>query len=143
MMLKGISPLIAAVLLIAITMAIAGLMASWATQFSGSRLTKTDQEANCIGALDISSLKFDNSTITLKIRNIGSINLTDLKANIEYGDATKNKADVILKNYNITDPLGPGSTTFLIYKAADSTVPDKIEILSDNCKAYPSSLIFK
>ncbi len=140
---KGISPLIAAVLLIAVTMAIAGIMASWATTFSTGRLTKTDQEANCIGALDISSLKFDNGTITLKIRNIGSINMTMLKANIEYGDATKNKLDILLKNQNVTDPLGPGSTSFLIYKSNETSTPDKIEIFSDNCKSYPASLLFR
>ncbi len=142
-MLKGISPLIAAVLLIAVTMAIAGIMASWATQFSAGRLIKTDQEANCIGALDISSLKFENTTITLKIRNIGSINLSNLKANIEYADAATNTLDLVLKSHNVTDPLGPGSTTFLIYRTNNTSTPDKIEIFSDNCKSYPVSLLFK
>ena len=140
---KGISPLIASVLLIAVTMALAGVMASWATQFSSSRLTRTDQEVQCIGALDISSLKYDSGMITLKIRNIGDINLTNLKANIEYADVTNNKADVILKNYNVTDPLGPASTTFLIYNTGLSTKPDKIEVFSENCKSYPVALLFK
>jgi flagellin-like protein len=142
-MLKGISPLIAAVLLIAITMALAGVMASWATQFSVSRLTKTDQETNCIGALDLSSLKFDNGTVTLKIRNIGDINLTNMKANLEYGDATKNKLDIKLKDYNVTDPLNPASTTFFIYSTGTTDKPDKIEVYSENCKSYPVPLLFK
>lgn len=142
-MLKGISPLIAAVLLIAVTMAIAGVMASWATQFSGGKLIQTEKEANCIGALDISSLKFDKGIVTVKIRNIGNINLTDFKANIEYDDVTKNKVDLLLKNFNITDPLAPGSTTFLIYNTSGTSTPDKIEIFSDNCKSYPASLLFR
>lgn len=142
-MMKGISPLIASVLLIAVTMAIAGVLASWATQFSAGRLTRTNEEANCIGALDISSLKFDAGMITLKIRNIGNINLTNLKANVEYDDVSKNKADVALKTYNITDPLAPGSTTYLRYNSGENTMPDKIEILSENCKSYPAMLFFK
>jgi len=139
---KGISPLIATVLLIAITMAIAGVMASWATQFSSGRLASTDTDTNCIGAVDISSLKFDNGLISLKIRNIGNLNLTGLKANLEYTDVTKNRADVVLKDYNITDPLPEGSTTFLIYNTSDPTTPEKIEVVAANCKNYPASLSF-
>jgi len=143
MMKKGISPLIASVLLIAVTMALAGVMASWATQFSSSRLSRTDNEVQCIGALDISSLKFHNGIISLKIRNIGDINLTNLKANLEYGDVSLNKADIILKNFNVTDPLGPSSTTFLIYNSQLNSKPDKVEVYSENCKSYPVALLFK
>ncbi len=140
---KGISPLVATVLLIGVTMALAGVMASWATQFSSTRLDRTNQDVQCIGALDISSLKFDSGVVTLKIRNIGDINLTNLKANLEYATVSLNKADIILKNFNVTDPLNPASTTFLIYNTLESTKPDKIEVFAENCKSYPVALLFK
>jgi flagellin-like protein len=139
---KGISPLIAAVLLIAFTMAIAGMMATWATTFSREQLETATSEADCIGVLDISSLSFNNQTITVKIRNIGDIiNLTGLKANLEYGDASKNR-EYTLKNYNVTDPLPPASTTWFVVDTGNTTRPNKIEVFASNCPKYAVSLRF-
>src|SRR3989338_298115 len=65
---KGISPLIAAVLLIAFTMAIAGIMATWATQFSTQKIEQSSAEAECIGVLDIGSLSYSNGTISVRVK---------------------------------------------------------------------------
>src|SRR3989344_7488969 len=87
---KGISPLIAAVLLIAFTMAIAGIMATWATQFSTQKIEQSSAEAECIGILDIGSLSFNNGVISVMVKNLADrINLTDMSAVVEYQDATK------------------------------------------------------
>ena len=141
---KGISPLIAAVLLIAFTMAIAGIMATWATTFSREKLLGASEEAECIGAVDLSTLSFGNGTITVKIRNLSDkINLTDMKANVEYADVTKNKADVLLKNFNVTDPLSPGATTFLVYSTNEAAKPNTIEVIASNCQKQTSILTFR
>src|SRR3990167_6520497 len=108
---KGVSPLIATVLLIAVTMAIAGVMATWATTFTAGKVEEANIGAECIGAIDISSLSFSNTTVSIKIRNVADrINLTNIKASVEYSDATLNK-QVDIKNYNATDPISPGTTT--------------------------------
>jgi flagellin-like protein len=139
---KGISPLIAAVLLIAFTMAIAGIMATWATTFSREHLDTATSEADCIGVLDISSLAFNNGTITIKIRNMGDrLNLTDIRASVEYGDATKNE-EYLIKNYNATDPLGPASTTWFVVNTGETTKPTKIEVAASNCPKYAVALRF-
>jgi len=142
---KGISPLIAAVLLIAFTMAIAGIMATWATTFSKERLETARIGAECIDALDISSLSFSNGTITAKIRNRGEINLTGLTANVEYSDASKSKLhqNLRLANYNFSDPLAPGATDFFIYNSNDQTKPQKLEVIAGNCGDFPVSLLFR
>ena len=77
---KGISPLIAAVLLIAFTMVIAGLMATWATN-----LVKTEtSELECIGALSIDPPTFSGSTVTVKIRNTDTkISLSSIQVILE------------------------------------------------------------
>jgi len=140
---KGISPLIAAVLLIAFTMAIAGIMATWATTFSREQLITATEEAGCIGALDISSLTFSNTTVTLKIRNVGdNINLTGLEATLEYEDARKNK-QYVLRDYNVADPLGSGKTTFFIVDTQDTAKPKSIEVTSATCSKQPSLLLFR
>lgn len=140
---KGISPLIAAVLLIAFTMAIAGIMATWATSFSRERLVTAEEAAECVGAIDISSLSYSNGTISIKIRNIGELtNLTGLKATVEYSDKTKNK-EYILENYNVTDPLPPASTTWFTINTGVYAKPESIEVLATNCPKNPASLKFR
>jgi flagellin-like protein len=140
---KGISPLIASVLLIAFTMAIAGIMATWATTFSRERLTGAGEEADCIGALDLSSLSFSNGVVTVKIRNVSNnLNLTGLKAYLEYTSSAKNK-EYSLKDYNVTDSLPPASTAFFIVDTGDATKPKQIEISAANCAKEPSILLFR
>ena len=140
---KGVSPLIATVLLIAFTMVIAGIMAAWANTFSSQRLASATVTADCLGVLDLSSLSFNNGTIGIKIRNTsGYLNLTDLKATVEYGDVTKNKI-YTLKNYNVTDPLPPVTVTFFVVSTGDPTKPDKIEVVATNCPQEIISLKFR
>lgn len=140
---KGVSPLIAAVLLIAVTMAIAGVMATWATTFTAGKVDEANVGADCIGAIDISSLTFNNGTVSVKIRNVAErINLTIIRASVEYGDASKNK-EILISNYNATDPLSPGTTTWLIYNTGSNTKPQKLEVLASNCLKYPATLFFR
>ena len=140
---KGVSPLIASVLLIAVTMAIAGVMATWATTFTAGKVEEANVGADCIGAVDISSLAFTNMTVTVKIRNVADrFNLTNIKASVEYGDVTKNK-EINIRDYNATDPLPPGTTTWLIYNTGSTDKPNKIEVLASNCIKYPATLFFR
>jgi len=139
---KGISPLIAAVLLIAFTMAIAGIMATWATQFSTQKIEQSSAEAECIGILDIGSLSFNNGVISVRVKNLADrINLTDMSAVVEYQDATKNK-QYNIRDYNATDPLSPGGVTFFVVNTADSAKPLKMQVFSSNCKRNPAELRF-
>jgi len=133
---KGISPLIAAVLLIAFTMAIAGIMATWATSFSSQRLATSEEKANCIGALDLRTAAFSNTTVSAQVVNLKTnLNMSGLVANIIYGDPVKSKAhsNIQMKNYNVTDPLPPGFSDWLIYNTNDGTKPLRIEAYASNC----------
>ncbi len=139
---KGVSPLIASVLLIAVTMAIAGVMATWATSFTSSKISETSSGAECIGAIDVSSLVFQNTTVSLKIRNVAErMNLTNIKASVEYTDSAMSK-EINIKDYNATDPLAPGSTTWLIYNTNSTLKPTKVDIIASNCVKYPATLRF-
>jgi len=132
---KGVSPLIATVLLIAFTMAIAGILALWARSFVGERTGQISSQEKCIGALDVYDLKFDNGTITTRIRNDGSINLNDIRADVTYADPSKDKT-YLIKNYNGTDPLAPLERTSVVISTGDTTKPTKIEIFAANCPDY-------
>ncbi|MEM5825862.1 MAG: archaellin/type IV pilin N-terminal domain-containing protein [Candidatus Aenigmatarchaeota archaeon] len=87
--LKGISPLIATVLLIALTMTIAGIVAMWASTFTGSRLEETEKNATqiCIGAnLRISEARIVNNVGYFRLENVGTTPLTGFKAYLFYSN---------------------------------------------------------
>jgi flagellin-like protein len=66
---KGLSPIIAAVILIAITMTIAGILSFWATGFMKSKLAEvenTTQGTDCLAAkFVVYSSTYNNKTKTL------------------------------------------------------------------------------
>ena len=117
---KGISPLVAAVILIAATMSIAGILTFWATGFVKSRLNATDsnvEDTRCLAAqFRLYSGTFDNSTypspgyISLILENQRSVDLTLNSVYLFYpngnliektltGTLEGNK----LKSFNVTD----------------------------------------
>ncbi len=139
---KGISPLIAAVILIAFTTAIAGIMATWATTFVREQTGAISTDTKCIGALDISSPAFSGTNVTVTIKNTSpDITLTSLKASMIYSDVSKNKV-YELKNHEVADPLPSATTDWAIIDTGDSTKPLKIEVTATNCPDYPASLHF-
>jgi flagellin-like protein len=85
-MMKGISPLVASVLLIAITMSVAGILAYWVSSFTGQTLPKMDRTEECrFSNFEIWSCSLNPSTRTISftLHNIGRYEITDLAAFIE------------------------------------------------------------
>jgi flagellin-like protein len=116
---KGISPLIATVLLIALTLVVGGLLGSWLTSMSKTQ-TGTIEEAaktqiNCTSAfLDIVDVICSNSTQKLQvvITNLGDIELYGFSVlatidNTFYQNSTGGP--------NSTHPLSPGEQAVLTY----------------------------
>ncbi len=76
---KGVSPLIAAVLLIAFTMAIAALLTAWVTQFTKAEQEKSEmyrEKIDCAGSNFIANNDFNrwdsaNENFTTRLENIG------------------------------------------------------------------------
>lgn len=141
--LKGISPLIASVLLIAFTMAIAGIMATWATTFSRERLDTASEEAECVGAIDVNPPSFANEIINTRVRNVASgLNLTGLTAVVEYTDPTKNK-QFVMSQFGVPDPLGASATAFFVVDTNEAAKPEKMEIVAANCPKQPAVVFFR
>lgn len=89
---KGISPLVAAVLLIAVTMTIAGILAWWAGSFVRTSLPEVNEtEVECrFAEFSIYSCSYVNSTGSLNIilENLENTELKELKLYAVYGDGT-------------------------------------------------------
>ncbi|MEM5797467.1 MAG: archaellin/type IV pilin N-terminal domain-containing protein [Candidatus Aenigmatarchaeota archaeon] len=89
---KGISPIVAAVLLIAITMTIAGVLAYWSSTFISTTLpTENVTTAQCrVAQFEFRSCRYNSTsqTITFSLENVRSIELSNLTAFIEYSNNT-------------------------------------------------------
>jgi flagellin-like protein len=90
---KGISPIIASVLLIAFTVAVAGLVGTWATQFTSSTTSDVEQTAKiqltCVnGGVALSYLTYSSGYLRGLIENSGRISLGEIKVQVVYQNST-------------------------------------------------------
>jgi len=90
---KGISPLIATVLLIAFTVAVGGLISIWLTGFTQNQTQSIGSQAsNSItcsnGGISLSSVTYCNSYLSGKLTNTGSIALGNISLTVTYTNAT-------------------------------------------------------
>ncbi len=105
---KAVSPLVAAVLLIAVTMTIAGMLAYWASSFVRQR---TEQFGNTTLTSECQFADFRvyqctyNSTlerVSIILNNIRSVDMRELKAYVVYKNGTLSAA----VDLNTTLPAG-------------------------------------
>jgi len=91
---KGISPLVATVILIAATMSIAGILAYWTTSFIKTRLTEAESitgGSKCFGAeFELRSGSYNDNTLNLILDNKKSVDLLLTNLFLVYPD---NKLD--------------------------------------------------
>jgi flagellin-like protein len=89
---KGISPLVASVLLIAITMSVAGILAFWVSSYTSQTLPKTNRtEEECrFSNFEIWSCNLDTASgkLTVTLHNIGIYDISELKIFILLTDNT-------------------------------------------------------
>ena len=130
---KGITPLIATVLLIALTLAVAGIFGGWLTSFTKKTGTTVQQSSDIrvtcsYGGIALSSLQYNNTSsntnITGAIENTDIIDLGDIDVEIFFTNSTRYLADL-----NIT--LKPGEKTTFNFNI-NTTTYDKIRVKT-NC----------
>jgi flagellin-like protein len=124
-MLKGISPLVATVLLIAITMTLAGIVAFWGSSFVRTSLPSENQtqtlQACTGGSIKLISSSYNSTTgiFSMTIYNDGPQRLTLTNITFIYADRTEAKeinaeispAQVFVKS---VDNVASGYNSFII-----------------------------
>lgn len=116
---KGLSPLVAVVLLVALTMATFGLIASWMTSTTNTELGIIEKSAkkhiNCTDAmLEINAVSCSNSSQKLRvsIRNSGEVPLYDFSV---FAQIDSSFYENSTGGPNSTNPLKPGQSITLTY----------------------------
>lgn len=134
---KGISPLIAVILLIAFTLVVAGILAGWATNFARDQRTSIEQ---CLDArVIIYSASFDDTSnnISLVVYNNGKIPLSfKTMMSFENGSLlidTSTEAIEVAAGSVETFPIAPPYGTF--QPATGSTISklNEMTIQSNTC----------
>ena len=87
---KGISPLVASVLLIAVTMTIAGVLAYWAAGFVRTSLPVTNEtESQCRFAdFSIYSCSYANRTLNIILNNLQNVELRTIRVYLIFPNST-------------------------------------------------------
>jgi len=128
---KGVSPLIAAVLLIAFTMAVAAILTAWLTTFTKEQTENVGNRSNQVISCSYAGIAIydavwddTNDRMLVSIANTGAIDLTDVnvyvyRSGVQEGNensGTLQSADI--KTITIT---------------SISSLPDKITITTPDC----------
>lgn len=135
---KGISPLIAGVLLIAFTLAVAAIISGWLSGVMRTTVTQvekgTEEQVECSkGILEIIGNKCDGGDLTIVIQNTGTINLTSFSVYATATDGTV-YTNTTPTYYNTT--LQPGEVLTLLsngkVKLNQKTL-SKLRVSAGNC----------
>lgn len=135
----GVSPLIAAVLLIAFTMAVAAILTAWVTTFTqeqtGQISNETGSQIRCSFAnIQILDADFGGTSVTVAVTNTGDKDLTNVSVTAFSGS---NVLDVSGDRY--IDPLNVGQTKSTQVTSSGSN-PDRVRVAALNCPAVTATV---
>jgi len=90
---KGVSPLIATILLIAFTLSVAGIVSIWLTGFARTSTETVGKESSTqlicsYGGIALSNLKFSNNRLSGSIENTRTIILGNITIQVLYTNAS-------------------------------------------------------
>lgn len=130
MKLKAISPLVAVIMLIAFTLIVGGILASWATQFAETQRTTVQRCLDARVILQNGIYEPDSKNLTLVIYNYGEVDLAFTPI-IRYSNLTRHADSVILRDEVIKVPAGEIETTTITNVADDL---EQVTIQSTECE---------
>ncbi len=143
---KGISPFIAAIILLAFVVAIGALTSPWFQSFTKSKTYdvehKSEGQIDCIfSSLDFSSSDVDydlsaaQDWVNVTLDNTGSEPLYSFEMSITVDNETRIYSPTLSSQKTSSSPLGPGERTILIANITedlDGTL-QKVRIVAKNC----------
>jgi flagellin-like protein len=126
---KGISPLVAVIMLIAFTMIVAGILAGWATRFATEQRSMLEK---CVRSnIVIKKAVYDtvDENISLMLYNAGTVPLKDFQVQVTFDES----GPEMPVTWNIESTLGANSFETFIHNLTDYNI-DYIEVRSVECQ---------
>ena len=129
---KGVSPLIATILLIAFTISVAGIISVWLTTFARTSTElvggqSVNQLVCSYGGISLSNLAFSSGRLTGEIENTRTIALGNITLQVSYTNSTSQ----IEKFYS---DLSPREKYF--FNVSASSNYDKIRVITNCSSVY-------
>ncbi len=123
-MLKGISPLVATIMLIAFTLVVGGILAAWVSQFTTTQRTLTQRCAGASVILQRGSYNPASKNLTLVVNNYGNVDLTFVPIILQGGETRK-----------LTDKIYVASGSIVTHNLTEiETTLEQVTIQSTDCE---------
>jgi flagellin-like protein len=141
---KGISPVVATVLLIAITVGMVGLVSVFTTDFfrttTDTVKSQSDTQIDCsFSGVSLHTLRFANNYLSGHVENVGKIVLGNVSINVIYQNSTTERFDLCDSGSNtVRCSAGSGNTSLSLSElntfniAISSSTYDRIRVFT-NC----------
>ncbi len=137
---KGVSPVIAAILLIVVTVSIGVLYSSWVQTYYTNQISKqaeiSDEQIECSEAgFQINSCSFDagdTNIATIQLENTGYLDLNSFTVVAEYSSG---ESDINICSINLEE--SSYGNVYIQLEAGQS--PSKIKVVSRDCKMLEDS----
>jgi flagellin-like protein len=133
---KGISPIVAAVLLIAITMTLAAGLALWASKLVGDNLPAPEEEVQCkFASFDFQSCKYNSTTqqIIFSLTNRRTVELKNLTVFINYNNGT------ISPGISLNETLKTGADSIKSFAVSSVSSDFSTILIKTHCPDVESS----
>lgn len=130
---KGISPLVAVIMLIAFTMVVAGILASWASQFATTQREQIQLCSEAFIFLQNGIYTQNSSTLSLTVWNNGKANLTGFTVIVKH---TNGSTSNFIKDIYIE----PGKVETLSVSPISTDIKS-VDVVSDECRGARDLLL--
>ena len=124
---KGISPLVAVIMLIAFTMIVAGILAGWATRFATEQRSILEK---CVRAnVVIKRATYSVGNLSLMLYNAGTVPLRDFTVQVTYDSV----GPPMPSTWTVKDTIDANSFETYSHNVSNTSV-DFVEIRSVECQ---------
>jgi len=135
---KAVSPVVAVVILIALAIAVGGMVSSWLASFVFER---TQQDTCAISTMyTILQASYNGSSggVDIKLKNTGKDDLYNFTVEVDNGTVIASTAAYSPVS---TYRLGPGKTQYVLANISDQnmTTADTVAVLVGSCLSYSPS----
>jgi flagellin-like protein len=132
---KGLSPIIAVVILIGIAVMVGGILSSWVTSFVSSSARQDTCAITTMYTLSEATYNASSGMVKVRVKNTGSVSLYNFSVEADNGTQIgRAPASAPDPSYRV----GSGMTQYIVADAGNANISNvvKITVLTESCKGY-------
>ncbi|MFH0957023.1 MAG: archaellin/type IV pilin N-terminal domain-containing protein [Candidatus Aenigmatarchaeota archaeon] len=132
---KGLSPLIAVIIMIGIAVVVGGILSSWVTSFVSGSARQDTCAITTMYTLSEATYNASSGIVKVKVKNMGSVSLRNFSVEADNGTL------IARAPASFPDPsysVGSGMAQYVVANASNSSITNvvSITVLTESCKGY-------